>query len=133
MTNSFKFVIDKGIAGQNQYPYRGVKQNCQQETGDFKITGFVQGKNCIDLALMITKGTVVVGVDATNWYLYKSGIFDNCKSGSSLNFAAVLVGVSGNYWKLKNAWGPNWGQNGYIRLATGNTCGICQMSSIPYK
>ena len=64
-----------------------------------------------------------VGVDAQGWGAYKSGIFSNC--GTALNHAVQLVGVSSTYWKIKNSWGAGWGESGYIRLALGNTCGLC--------
>lgn len=56
-----------------------------------------------------------VAVDASSWSPYKSGIFNNC--GTSLNHAVLLVGMTPSYWKIKNSWGLNWGESGYIRIA----------------
>ena len=69
-----------------------------------------------------------VTVDATNWSHYTSGVFNNCRA--SINHAVLLVGVVGGNWKIKNSWGTSWGESGYIRLASGNTCGVCQYAAV---
>lgn len=67
---------------------------------------------------------VSVSVDATNWHLYKEGVFDNCDNKIT-NHAVLAVGFeeSGN-WIVRNSWGTGWGEEGFIRLVPGNTCKI---------
>jgi cathepsin L len=62
---------------------------------------------------------------------YASGIFDvpGCPAYRNLNHAPVIVGYGTDngtdYWKVKNSWGPDWGENGYIRVKRNdNMCGI---------
>ena len=45
----------------------------------------------------------------------------------------LLVGMADEYWKCKNSWGTIWGEQGYIRVARGNTCGICSSAAYPIK
>merc|ERR1712070_1053930 len=60
---------------------------------------------------------------------YKSGVYKHT-SGSYLGGHAVtLVGygeLNGEkYWKIKNSWNENWGNNGHFLIARGNNeCGI---------
>lgn len=131
MDNAFKFVKDHGIVHESEYPYKAVKQTCSKNSGDFKISGFTDVKNCNDLATAVTGRPVSVAVDATNWSPYKSGVFNNCKA--SLNHGVLLVGITDQYWWVKNSWGTTWGEKGFIRLARGNTCGICNVASYPNK
>lgn len=131
MTSSFKFVKDHGIVHESQYPYKGVQGKCSQAEGPFKISGFTEITNCNDLANAIVSRVVSVAVDATNWSRYSSGVFNNC--ATRLNHGVTLTGVSDNAWTIKNSWGTTWGEKGYIRLARGNTCGVCNMASYPNK
>ena len=60
---------------------------------------------------------------------YSSGVFDNCES--YLNHGALAVGYTADYWIIKNSWGVSWGENGYIKLKKGNTCGVLNTASYP--
>lgn len=80
---------------------------------------------------MINDRPISVAVDASNWDSYKKGILNNCNT--ILNHASLLVGMTDQYWKLKDSFGTAWGEHGYIRLARGNTCGICNLASYPNK
>jgi C1A family cysteine protease len=74
----------------------------------------------------ITLRPIAVNVDATNWQLYESGIFDQCTTNT--NHVALAVGFGDGYWLIKNSWGTGWGVNGYIKIKDGNTCGFLTQS-----
>ena len=133
MDNAFKYVKDHGIVHEDEYAYKAVKQACAKPAGGpFKISGFTDIKDCNTLATALASRPISVAVDATNWSQYKSGVFDNC--GTGINHAVLLVGTdSTGVWKVKNSWGTGWGESGFIRLARGNTCGICNVASYPNK
>lgn len=118
-----------GIVHEDEYPYKAKKQTCAIATGPFKISSFVDIKNCNTLAKELEGQVISVAVDASNWSAYKSGVFKNC--GTRLNHGVLLVGLNSESWTIKNSWGPGWGEKGFIRLARGNTCGICNVASYP--
>jgi len=68
------------------------------------------------------RGPVAVSVDATTWSSYMYGIFDSCEKDAVINHAVTLVGYGVEksngkmYWTIQNSWGPNWGEDGKIRL-----------------
>jgi C1A family cysteine protease len=79
------------------------------------------------LSSAIVNQPITVAVDATNWSSYSSGVFSNC--AQSINHAVLLVGSLAGNWKIKNSWGAGWGEKGFMRIKSGNTCAICAYQS----
>lgn len=51
----------------------------------------------------------------------------NIKSNNNIDHAVLLIGYTPNYWIVKNSWGTGWGDNGYGKIAMGNSFGICEV------
>ena len=51
--------------------------------------------------------------------------------GTSVDHSVLLVGLNleEKYWLVQNWWGEDWGEDGFIKLEIGNTCGICLRGS----
>jgi len=131
MDSAFEYIRDKGITTESDYPYKGKDQACAKNGGDLKLTGFVDidAGNTNALANAINERPISVAVDASNWSRYTGGVFNNC--GTGLNHGVLLVGFVDDIWIIKNSWGSRWGENGFMRLAGGNTCGIALAASYP--
>lgn len=97
-----------------------------------RIDGFAsveQNNMYATMHALATKGplTVVVAAD-DNWSKYGGGVLDSdydpTKTDNNtlaLDHAVQLVGygtdeVHGAYWKVRNSWGLDFGENGFIRL-----------------
>jgi C1A family cysteine protease len=117
------YVRDHGITDTASYPYTAKNGQCKIHGGSFKFNKIHSVAGCKNLEAAILGRPVGVGVDAANWSRYASGIFSNC--GKHLDHNVLLVGISDTYYKIKNSWSTAWGEKGFIRLALGNTCGIC--------
>ncbi|EAR95851.1 papain family cysteine protease (macronuclear) [Tetrahymena thermophila SB210] len=118
-----------GITTLDKYPYVAVQKNCNVTgtNNGFKPKGWIYIPNTSnEFKTALNFSPVSVIVDATNWGNYQSGIFNGCdQSHINYNHAVLVVGYDqqGN-WIIKNSWNAYWGENGYIRLAPDNTCGI---------
>jgi len=79
-------------------------------------------------------GTLAIAVYAENWLFYSGGVMSASTCGGSVSdvdHAVQAVGVypstSGGYWKIRNSWGADWGESGYIRVQYGvAACGLTQ-------
>lgn len=128
-----------GIVTEADYPY--TSGNGRTGKCDTTKTNYVMGVKGYEMILdsdpavteagftsyMLSTGTISIGVDATTWNTYKGGIMKDCGKGTDINHSVQLVGVDTEtgYWKIRNSWSPDWGEEGFIRIAYGaNTCGL---------
>lgn len=125
MGGALKWIKANGVTTEAAYGYTGKDGTCRTKTGAYKIGSVKASAGCSSLTADIQTQPTSVAVDATNWSLYRSGTFSNC--AKNLNHGVLAVGYddSGN-WIVKNSWGTSWGQQGYITLKTGDTCGVCE-------
>ena len=129
-----------------QYPYTAVDQDCSTVPSDITISlksyGVVSQNEDEMASTLYTIGPLSVGVDAnTDWQLYQSGIYnpteDQCSSSPyDQDHGVIVVGYGSenglDYWIIRNSWGEDWGENGYMRLARGsNVCGVANSVIYP--
>ena len=107
MDSAFQYVKDHGLTTTSAYPYVARDQTCKIDSGDSKVTGFVDVPGCDNLLNALSSRPVSVAVDASVWSSYRSGVLSSC--GTAVNHGVLLVGATDAFWKIKNSWGLNWG------------------------
>jgi KDEL-tailed cysteine endopeptidase len=145
MENAFHYVIDRGLCSEENYPYEGVDNICRNCKEMITISDCREipsyNETVLKYALLKKPISVVVDASSLSFQFYSNGIL-NSGCGTRLNHAVLLVGYgeeNGNkYWRIKNSWGKDWGEDGYIRLArqdtnkkTSGICGITKKASYP--
>ncbi|KAL4508145.1 hypothetical protein ABPG72_021518 [Tetrahymena utriculariae] len=136
MDNAFEYIETSPLTTNSNYPYVAVDQVCNQTEilGTlYSLRNYtdIQSGNTVQLKQYLQQQPISIAVDASYWYLYNQGIFSNCQQ--NLNHGVLLVGYNSTErsWLVKNSWGTSWGENGYIRLKDGNTCGLANAASYP--
>jgi hypothetical protein len=127
--DAFEYIVENGITSESNYPYTATVGRCRQVTPMVRIRGFKNVPTGSEIALMsaIAQQPVSVVVDASQYFqLYGGGVMTGF-CGSSLNHAVLAVGYGTldglDYYIVKNSWGIDWGQEGYILLGRGPTFG----------
>lgn len=131
------------------YPNRAMDQACQfNATCAVSVISnyfWVDEGNETDLAAKdALYGPVSVAIDASHlsFQLYSSGIYnESACSTDDLDHAVVVVGYGISdqyeygvgYWIVRNSWGSDWGEQGYIRMIRdlNNQCGIATHAIVP--
>ena len=121
----------------------GKSETCADCDPVAKISGCVDVTpyNEYDLKRALNVGPVSVAIEADTdtFQLYTGGIITSESCGTKLDHGVLVVGYgmdSGvNYWTIKNSWGDDWGESGYVRIARDdsntNSAGICGIASTP--
>lgn len=146
MDNAFQYVKENhGIDTEKSYPYEAEDETCRfkKRTVGATDTGFTDIPEGDEEALMkavATVGPVSVAIDASHesFQFYSSGVYyePDCSS-EELDHGVLVVGYGTedgeDYWLVKNSWGTQWGEDGYIKMARNrdNNCGIATSASYP--
>lgn len=75
-----------------------------------------------------------VCVDAELWQTYEGGIITASSGcGTTIDHAVQATGYNaeGDYWIVRNSWGADWGEKGFVYVQYGsNVCGITHQATI---
>ncbi|KAL0715555.1 hypothetical protein Bca4012_064877 [Brassica carinata] len=108
-----------------EYPYQAKPGQCHWNRPAIMIKGYetVPSNNEIALLDAVLRQPVSVNIDSRmdSFRHYKEGVFDARDCGIEVNHAVALVGYGVTedgimYWLVKNSWGENWGEKGYMRI-----------------
>jgi len=135
---AYEYVVSAGgMEPEADYPYRAEDESCRFNRADVytTISGYKYATRNKDESQMkevvATVAPISICVDAEPWQSYSGGIMTARQCGTSLDHCVQITGydtsASTPYWNVRNSWGSDWGESGYIRLQYGtNTCGLTQ-------
>ncbi|KAF0310041.1 Digestive cysteine proteinase 3 [Amphibalanus amphitrite] len=148
MDQAFRYVeASGGLMSEEAYPYTaadGGACRAQPSGAAANITGHVDvmaaGAEPVLAAALAAVGPISVSIDASqrSFQLYAGGVYSESACSSIwLDHGVLAVGYGAEngtaFWLVKNSWGAEWGEQGYIRMVRDGTnqCGIASEAVYP--
>ncbi|KAL9166313.1 hypothetical protein ABFS82_05G021700 [Erythranthe guttata] len=150
MENAYEFIKKEGgLTTETVYPYSAKDGRCDSakvNTPAVVIDGHenvpVNNENALMKAVANQPVSIAMDAGGSSLQFYSEGVFTG-DCGTELDHGVAIVGygttVDGTkYWIVKNSWGAEWGEQGYIRMqrdinAEEGLCGLAMQASYPVK
>ena len=86
---------------------------------------------------VVASQPITVGIEADDSFqFYSRGVYTGPCSNTDINHAVTIVGYNATrghvpYWIIKNSWGTDWGEKGYVRFRRNvrNQMGLCGIAT----
>jgi len=143
-------LTEKGIILEKDFPYQEDENTPCKDDGEPTKFKSWHRIGCTDVEAIKTAIKTFGVVDASvmvnsAFEAYESGIYEDTETScdaepcyyADTNHAIALVGwgeENGNgYWILRNSWGEEWGENGYMRISHHAAHVSCAVAYLVYE
>jgi C1A family cysteine protease len=124
---------EAGAVPETEFPYVGVADPCRgpyshpwkiEDWGYVGNSSSVPSVDAIKQAILDYGPVAVAIAVGSAFHAYSEGIFNTEEGVWQVNHGVVLVGWDDNQgtngvWFLRNSWGDDWGEDGYMRIEYG--------------
>jgi C1A family cysteine protease len=124
------YIRNTGLPLETCYPYTATNGSCGSACASYSsatyriqswswVTTTSPTVNAIRDAL-VSYGPLVTTFDVYNdFFSYMSGVYTHTTGDYAGGHAVLIVGYddAGQYFIVKNSWGPGWGEAGYFKIA----------------
>jgi cathepsin F len=129
---AFEYVITAGgMELDNEYPYSSyydVTGTCKSTRNNYVVSideYYLITDETSMMSHIFSTGPISICLDASTWSTYVSGVITNCGTEVDHCVQAVGLNLDEGYWIVRNSWGTEWGNDGYIWIEAGsNVCNI---------
>lgn len=130
------YLQSNGVPDEACAPYTmgatGTDVSCSSICSDAssrtqQISNFTTANNFDDVKAALKHGPVVTTIDVyADFLVYSSGVYKHTAGDYEGGHAVSIIGFDDvhRYWIVRNSWGKDWGENGFIRISYDDTSGV---------
>jgi len=145
--DAYTYLMDHYAYKESDWAYTATDGTCTYKESSAEASSHLhlQSYVCVDpqtpdqMKIAVAQQPVAISIDASSdvFHNYTSGVLDSQDCGISTNHAVAIIGYGYDtdsglwYWNVRNSWGTEWGDNGYIKIAISEGDGICAINHRP--
>jgi len=137
---ALEYTASEGLEQESEYPYTAEDGTCEydaslvtQTNSGYSLVA-TDSVDALKTSISSMPTSILIEADQDVFQLYSSGIISS-GCGASLDHAVLAVGYAPGYFIVKNSWGTDWGQAGYVYISDDGTqnsgAGVCGILSQP--
>ncbi|KAG6401994.1 hypothetical protein SASPL_138862 [Salvia splendens] len=150
MEAAFDFIQKNGgLTTESIYPYTAKDGQCDKKKANAPVVAIdghenvpVNNEDALLKAVVNQPVSVAIEAGGPDFQFYSEGVYAG-ECGTDLDHGVAIVGYGTTldgtkYWIVRNSWGADWGEKGYVRMQRGiakkhGRCGIAMEASYPIK
>uniref|UniRef100_A0AAV1U1F5 Peptidase C1A papain C-terminal domain-containing protein n=1 Tax=Peronospora matthiolae TaxID=2874970 RepID=A0AAV1U1F5_9STRA len=142
---ALEYLRDNGVCTESSYEYTSTEggepaactKSCTPVKSGIKEVRKLEPGDESALLQALNQQPVIASVTSNNpiWKQYIKGVITSCPAAPNVDHATLVVGYDATTFKIKNSWGTEWGERGYVRIsrsaANMGTCDVLKDMSYP--